>query len=207
MAETQLLLFPDFRMVFDPGSVVRTTGSLGTIADVKSRFFNVGAIERRVVDENYKLLSLTGRDIRQKDRQSIRKPPRKTLKSMTPDERRRFRIQQAMAKRDGRSAPKKPMVEHGAPEGHAPFDRTGLLRQHIYYAYDHDTDSVVVGAALLKDTDGGEDVPQTIEEGGVAEITYGSHKGRRVQLGARPHTTPAYEKMKPKISRMWANRF
>jgi hypothetical protein len=82
--------------------------------------------------------------------------------------------------------------------GQPPKSRTGLLREHIYYVYDKNTRSVVIGAALLnrstwaqKTLEGGGTIRQKnprrrfrkIGDGGEIRIIAAAHAGGRNALG------------------------
>ncbi len=195
------VLVPKFRMVV-PG------GGVGSFSSAKSAFFNPQAIRDPVLRANQTVLSLFGRDVRQADRKSIKPSRLMRLSEMSPKQRRWYRRQQEIAKREGRPAPKKPRTYEPSSPGEAP--RQGpddTLRRFIFYVYDPQKQSVVIGAARLSGTED-PDAPETLEHGGSAEITYGPDKGKgkRIRVEARPHTTPAYEKMKPKLSQLWRNR-
>jgi hypothetical protein len=118
----------------------------------------------------------------------------------------RLTAKRSMRRRKGSSAPGEPQHAH-----------TGLLRDHVYYTFDHNTNSVVIGPALLR-TPGADDarpiagtIPQTLEEGGairVRESGRGRTSGSRVRtvtVTKRPAMAPALEEAKraDKLSEFW----
>lgn len=80
-----------------------------------------------------------------------------------------------------------------APPGAPPRVVRGHLKRHLYYVYDPQSQSVVVGPARL----GRSRTPEVLERGGVAR--------RRVRIAARPFMGPAYERERPKIPALWAD--
>ncbi len=87
--------------------------------------------------------------------------------------------------------------------GSPPSSHTGLLRRHIYFAYEPRKKGVVIGPAAL----GGEVgvVPPLLEEGG--RVLRKDREGKTVMMvyRGRPFMGPAFEGEKPKLPAMWAN--
>lgn len=173
------------------------------IDEAKSLFFDAGPVVRALDVASHKVLSRFGAMVRRTARTSIRKPPAKTLRSMTDQERANFRRAQAIAKRRGLPPPKRPTVDRGSPPGKPPYDRTGFLRQFIWFGYDATERSVVIGPALLNRGSG---APETLEYGGTTTISTGAsaaRRDRRVAIAARPYMGPAEKKEEPKLPGMW----
>ncbi len=87
----------------------------------------------------------------------------------------------------------------GAP----PSSHTGLLRRHIYFSYEPQRKTVVVGPVVLG---GGEAVvPPLLEHGG--RVMGKDRAGKTVvkEYRGRPFMGPAFEEVEPKLSAMWAN--
>ena len=84
--------------------------------------------------------------------------------------------------------------------GSPPSSHTGLLKKFIFFGYDPDRKSVVIGPERLnaKNTD----APHTLEYGGMTTIENRTAK-RQVRIVPRPYMGPAFEKEKPKLSAMW----
>ena len=85
--------------------------------------------------------------------------------------------------------------------GQPPSSHTGLLKAGIYFGYDAQADSVVIGPVALNAK--GEDVPATLEAGGMATITFGPKIGQQVFIAARPFMGPALEAEAPQLPDMW----
>ena len=101
----------------------------------------------------------------------------------------------SIRKRRGSSAPGRP-----------PHSHTGLLRRFIFFGYDRDAGSVVIGPAKLNK--GGE-TPHVLEFGGTTVIEKrrlsGERQRRRVTIQPRPYMGPALQREKSKLPSMWAN--
>ena len=88
--------------------------------------------------------------------------------------------------------------------GEPPSSHTGLLRKFIFFGYDTERHSVVIGPQRLNQKVG--DAPHALEQGGtstVVEGLRGKRKKRRVKLTARPDMGPAFEQEQPKLPAMW----
>lgn len=111
----------------------------------------------------------------------------------------------AFVRRTSRSSIRKRKGE--TQPGRPPADRTGLLKQNIFFSYDNANDSVIVGPARL----GGEGTaPRTLEQGGPATIVRWSRvkkrmSSKRVRIAARPYMLPALEKEAPKFPELFRN--
>ncbi len=136
-----------------------------------------------------KALSKIGAYTRTRARRSIRKPRRKSLGEMTPEERADFKRRQRIAKQEGRPAPKRPFVS--SKPGTAPSDVTGVLKRGIEFAADLQHDSMVAGPAVA-DTAMPE-APSVLEYGGDTRLSYGPDFGQKVHVAPRPSTHPAFE--------------
>ncbi len=92
--------------------------------------------------------------------------------------------------------------------GEAPTNRKGQLKRFLFYGYEPQRDSVVIGPAKL----GGSrfSVPEIIEHGGNATVRIPQKKrGRRrrvrkrIAYAARPFMQPAFEKEQQKLPQLW----
>lgn len=116
-----------------------------------------------------------------------------------------------------RNASKKSPVS--AADGKSPpKSQTGLLKEHIYFAYDASTGGIVVGPSKLNAK--GRDVPKVLEYGGDTEIyepagqfvtgasgkTEKLEKGRnkKITMAARPFMQPALTRSADKLKKIWA---
>ena len=89
--------------------------------------------------------------------------------------------------------------------GRPPSSHTGLLRKFIFFAYQVQSRSVIVGPVRLNRKVG--DAPAALEHGGTSRVVEGSRRsGRRVRtirVRPRPYMQPAFEKEKEKLPQMW----
>ena len=87
--------------------------------------------------------------------------------------------------------------------GSPPSSHTGLLKRFIFFGYDRQTDSVVIGPTRLTQNNRGE-APSILEYGGRTTVQ-GNKKKTRVRISARPFMGPAFEKEKPNLPSLWKN--
>jgi len=88
--------------------------------------------------------------------------------------------------------------------GEPPSSHTGLLRRFIFFGYDRERRSVVIGPARLNQKVG--DAPHALEHGGMSTVIEGlrgRRRKRRVRIKPRPYVGPAFEQEKPKLAAMW----
>ncbi|OHB50512.1 MAG: hypothetical protein A2Y10_18105 [Planctomycetes bacterium GWF2_41_51] len=97
-----------------------------------------------------------------------------------------------------RSIKKAPSHTAVSKPGKPPFSHTGLLRNYIYYSFDQQTRSVVVGPVALNAK--GKNVPHILEYSGTAKI-----KGKNVHIAARPYMGPALKVSQPRMAALWKN--
>jgi hypothetical protein len=87
-----------------------------------------------------------------------------------------------------------------APPGQPPSAHTGLLRRHLYFAWDPAQRSVVIGPALLNQRERG--VPALLEYGGAAvRMRWGLP--RRVHYAPRPFMRPAFAAEQSRLPDLW----
>lgn len=84
--------------------------------------------------------------------------------------------------------------------GSPPSSHTGLLKKFIFFGYDPDRKSVVIGPERLNQKN--TDAPHTLEYGGMTTIEIRTAK-RQVRIVPRPYMGPAFEQEKPKLPAMW----
>jgi phage gpG-like protein len=99
---------------------------------------------------------------------------------------------QSIRKRKGSSRP-----------GQPPSSHTGLLKQFIYFGYDENRRSVVIGPVVLARKASG--IPEVLEHGGNVTIQWGKNRGKTVSIEARPFMGPAFDAELEKQSSLWAN--
>ena len=84
--------------------------------------------------------------------------------------------------------------------GESPTNRTGLLKRHIYFLFDPDRRSVVIGPARLNRST---DAPRTLEHGGEITIETKSKETIEVEIAPRPFMGPAFEKEQSQLPSLW----
>ena len=99
---------------------------------------------------------------------------------------------QSIRKRKKSSAP-------GTP----PSSHTGLLKRFIFFGYDPQKRSVVIGPTRLTENNRGE-APSILEYGGRTTVE-GHKKKTRVRIRPRPFMGPAFEKEKTNLPALWKN--
>ena len=99
---------------------------------------------------------------------------------------------QSIRKRKGSSRP-----------GQPPSSHTGLLKDFIYFGYDENRRSVVIGPVVLARKASG--IPEVLEYGGDITIRWGQARGQTVSIEARPFMGPAFDKELDRASSLWAN--
>lgn len=88
-----------------------------------------------------------------------------------------------------------------APPGSPPSSHTGLLKKFIFFGYDPQRESVVIGPTRL-DRRGQGEAPSLLEYGGQTTLVRRG-KRKRATYRARPYMGPAFEKEQPKLPAMW----
>ena len=88
-----------------------------------------------------------------------------------------------------------------APPGSPPSSHTGLLKKFIFFGYDPQRESVVIGPTRL-DRRGQGEAPSLLEYGGQTTLVRRG-KRERATYRARPYMGPAFEKEQPKLPAMW----
>ncbi|WP_437226020.1 hypothetical protein SH661x_004364 [Planctomicrobium sp. SH661] len=82
----------------------------------------------------------------------------------------------------------------------SPTNQTGLLKRHIYFVFDPDRRSVVIGPAQLST---GTNAPTTLEYGGTTTINLPRRQPVQVRIEARPYMGPAFRQELPKVPALW----
>ena len=88
--------------------------------------------------------------------------------------------------------------------GSPPSSHVGTLRRLIFFGYDPERKSVVIGPTPFAGTTGTAEAPPLLEYGGRARRK--DRKGRTVTVTyqPRPYMSPAFEQEKPKLPDLWA---
>lgn len=106
------------------------------------------------------------------------------------------------ARRSIRKAPK--TGKRTSQPGKPPYSHEGSLRRLIFFGYDPQRDSVVIGPVGFRRST----APEALEHGGRS-VLYRRRRGRlvaeRVRVRARPFMKPALDKERPKLAAVWRN--
>jgi hypothetical protein len=86
-------------------------------------------------------------------------------------------------------------TKKSAPKGQPPRAHVGKLKEFLYFSYDPQTKSVVVGPAKFGDGT----VPRIQEEGGIAQLP----NGKRVRIDPHPYMGPALAAELPNLPGRW----
>jgi len=166
----------------------------GGLVDVRvTQFFDRAAVRRRLDRRKRGLLSRAGSFIRTAAKSSLKRARQKGLGEMTAEERERYEIRRAIARRKGLRTPRRP--ERVSEPGQPPFlhVRPSPLKRLIYFAYDPARDSVVVGPLRF-----GPAGAEALEYGGPVCVRRTGRtvrtRRRRVRIRARPFMRPALGK-------------
>jgi len=153
-----------------------------SVNEAKSFFFDKEITQDLDINAR-KGLARFGGLIRTTARRSMRKPRQKKLSEMTKKERQAFYIRSGIAKKTGEKKPRRPNMP-SAP-GEPPRVIGGQVKKFLYFAYDKQERSVVVGPAKINNPTG---APETLEKGGVVNT-----KAGRVKISKRPYMLPAHQ--------------
>jgi len=86
--------------------------------------------------------------------------------------------------------------------GQPPSSHTGILKQFIFFGYDSNRRSVVIGP--VNTSRKASNIPATLEYGGTVKISHGAAKGKTATIEARPYMGPAFDEELSKVSKLWA---
>ena len=84
--------------------------------------------------------------------------------------------------------------------GESPTNQAGLLKRHLYFVFDPDRRSVVIGPILLNRGTG---APATLEYGGTTTLTFSRRESVQVEIAPRPYMGPAFRQELPKLPALW----
>jgi len=165
----------------------------------KAFFFDSAPVKRAVDRATRRVLSRFGAFVRRTAKKSIRKARQKKISELTPEELKSYRMRQAIAKRQGKPRPRRPLAS--SKPGEPPRSRQGLLKRLIYFGYDTYRRSVIVGPLAA-----GPKAAQQIEYGGSVRITAGPNAGKTKRMAARPFMGPAMNENLPQLPAMWRDQ-
>jgi hypothetical protein len=88
-----------------------------------------------------------------------------------------------------------------SPKGQPPHSHVGTLKKGIFFGYEAEKQTVVIGPILSGSRSG---APEILEYGGRARV---ESRGEIVvvEVAARPYMHPAYAAEEPKLPSMWAD--
>jgi hypothetical protein len=140
-------------------------------------FFDRPAVQTAMDKGKRKVFSRFGAFVRTTAKRSIKKAPYMSRK------------RRGQKRTDFRTATSRP--------GHPPYNRTGLLKKFIFFSYDRDADSVVIGPERLNQKKG--DAPAVLEYGGESRLA----NGKRIVIQARPFMGPAFYQEQSQLPKLW----
>lgn len=153
--------------------------------DIKGRERIFAGVDRARAN----VLKQSGAIVRTIARRSIKPARRRRLSELDPISLKTYKIAEQKAIDGGYKVPKLPFA-HSLP-GEPPRSVTGYLKQFLYFAYDSNSKSVVIGPAKLNKAG---NVPSVLEYGGIS--------GKSV-IKARPYMAPAEEKAEDYYMNLW----
>jgi len=159
-----------------------------------SMFFDRKPVMNALSKAKRSAFRTAGSFVQRSARSSLRVARMKRLSELTPKERQRFRIRQAIAKRKTGSVKgvRRPRVPSRPGEPPRLSHAKSPLKKLLLFGYDDKTQSVVVGPMLLNPDN--PTAPELMEEGG---------RGDHGQVAARPFMGPAMEANTSKIADLW----
>ncbi len=81
--------------------------------------------------------------------------------------------------------------------GRPPFSHTGVLKRFIYFGYDSDRRSVVIGPVIAPSKLG--KAPATLEHGGKVTLPFGN----KAEIEPRPFMQPAFDAEVKNVPKLW----
>ncbi len=83
--------------------------------------------------------------------------------------------------------------------GRPPFSHTGVLKRFLFFGYDSDRRSVVIGPVIAPGKAG--KAPATLEHGGKVSLPFGN----QAEIAPRPFMQPAFESELKNVPKLWAD--
>lgn len=178
----------------------------------KAGFFDSTEVVKAVDKATRKTLSKAGAFIATDAKRSMRPAKQAPTSSLTPKQQKSYKRRMKLFK-EGKTTvkPKRPLV--ASKPGEPPRTRFGYIKKFLYFAFDPQTKSVVVGPALLNKTTMAQ---ATLEEGGttvVKALRFVTRDGqvttetttRTITIDPRPYMQPAYSRNEEKVAEMFRN--
>lgn len=161
-----------------------------TIEQFKATFFDSEKVIRAMDRATRRNLSRAGAFVRRSARQSIKKAPKadpKTGKIL------KGRRKKGAIVVDATALPGKPPFGHGQQK----------LKKFVFFAYDADRKTMIVGPAKLDGTRGGG--PEFIEYGGPTTIRTRRGRARSVRFHGNPFMRPALDAGLEQVRKLYHN--
>lgn len=159
-----------------------------TVRAAKRNFFDREKVQRAVDKATHRTLSKVGAFVRQRARTSLRYRKKPSVAGSPPSAHRTM-LRLKKKRKDGSTKPQ--MVSP--------------LREFIFFAYEEQRKSVVIGPALLNARSGAKAL-KALEYGGPSVIVEErTGKRKRVMIRARPFMRPARDAELPAFRRMLKN--
>lgn len=183
------------------GSRTPTQGRGQDIRFATRYFFDKPRVDRALSRARKYALSRSGALVRGFARKLIKPARRLSLGEMSPTQRRRHEQRLRHARKQGLPRPLRPLAS--ARPGQPPRNKTGLLKNFIYFAFEPARSSVVVGPVALRN----KRTAWLLEYGGSARLP--ASNGQRVQMRFRgnPFMRPALEQARPQIAALFRHQF
>lgn len=172
-------------------------GRGGPRLDFKARFFfdlDGRPLQRGLDRAARQNLSRAGAFVRRTARRLLRPARQKRINELGPEELQQWRIRQAVAKREGRRPPRRPLAASRPGEPPRLRSAGSPLKRLLFFGYDAATRSVVIGPERFGSRPGA----HLLEHGG---------RGRLGPVAARPFMRPALraELEAGTIPKLWRN--
>jgi len=152
-----------------------------TPGQAKAGFFDREAVKRSIDRAERRQLGSFGAFVRKVAKSSIKSPGKKRQKDAT----------QALSQGF--------LISTGSKPGEPPKNQTGLLKKFIFFAYDRDSRSVVIGPTKLNKRGS---VPELLEKGGTQVIKTGQGTAL-ARYAPRPYMQPAFDIGLDQVERLW----
>lgn len=170
------------------------------LADAARMFFDRDVILRDVDANQFRMMRRFGGAVRLRAKRSMRPASRGSRRAIKAK-----RLELAAAKgadrrrlrRELRALQRKQSAKPGEP----PRTITKLLRDNIYFAFDQDNQSVIIGPVRLNQLKS-KDVPEALEHGGQSTNV----RGHKVRIPEHPYMNPAFHReIRGNSKALWAN--
>ena len=168
------------KKIYEGGRGMGESRGAGTFIEV-SMFFDKPAVMLAVDKAALRVFSRFGAFVRKTARRSIRKPRKKRVAEFNDFEKIQYR-----------KTGYRPLAS--SEPGKPPRNQTGRLKDTIFFWYDRNEQSVIIGPSHS----GGFDRMGALEHGGLT-----MSRKRAFHIRARPFMRPALAKELPKLDKMW----